>query len=222
MKIISGKVFKKYKNVVFNGCTIAIDEGEIYLVIGRNGIGKSTLLRIFAQVDIDSDTLHHILKEKEISYMPSELIYYPSMTIKDLVSFYKATVSNFEIDYALSHLQNFNLQLNKKISKLSDGQKKIVNFVLCLSKNSPLYVIDEPFPNVDLFYDELFRKMIIERYHEKTTFIIATHQINEFEKLSSKCLLIKNKDEIEIFDTDTLRSELNYSVEDYFKEKLRC
>lgn len=222
MNIITGKIYKEYQKPIFNFLELTIKEGEIYLVIGKNGVGKSTLLRILAQVDIDyHQFLKHSLAEHEISYMPSNLVYYPYMKIKDLLSFYKATRVNFDLEYAIRYLKAFRINPNRKINNLSDGEKKIVNFTLCLSNIAHLYVIDEPFPNVDVINDELFRKMIIERYSNHTTFIIATHQINESEILSSKCIFLKNENEIEVFNTDDLRDELSSSVENYFKERLR-
>lgn len=101
------------------------------------------------------------------------------------------------------------------------GEQKILNYLICLSKNAKLYLIDEPFPYVDLLNDEIFRNMIINRYDETKTFIIATHQINEFEKLASYCLLIKDYKTIECLSTDEIRSTVSLSVEDYFKEVMR-
>lgn len=63
--------------------------------------------------------------------------------------------------------------------------------------------------------------MIINKYDEEKTFIIATHQINEFEKLASYCLLIKSPETIECIPTDEIRNSVSLSVEDYFKEVMR-
>ena len=223
--IIRGQLnFHYKKTTVFEHVDVNIYEGDIVLVIGRNGAGKSTLLRLIARIEEISkySTLINEVEKKDISYLASDLIYYSQMKIKDIFSFYNDMHDDFDKDYAYSCLTEFKISANKRISRLSDGERKIINFIICLSFNRKLYIIDEPFPNVDLLNDEIFRKMIIEKYHQNTTFIIATHQINEFEKVSNKCLFIKSKREIEILNTDEIRSELNCSIEDYFKERLKC
>lgn len=224
-KIFNAFLNFKYKNhTVFEGVTIEIDEGDIVLVIGRNGVGKSTLLKLMAGI-IESNKYsicNYKYSLKQISYMPSDLTYYPNMRVKDLINFYQDVHKDFDVNYAFSYVNEFKIEETKKINKLSDGERKIIAYIITLSFNRKLYIIDEPFPNVDLLNDELFRKMIIEKYNEETTFIIATHQINEFEKVANKCLFIKNKNDIEILNTDTIRQEMNVSIEDYFKEKLKC
>jgi ABC-2 type transport system ATP-binding protein len=223
--IISGQLnFRYHKATVFEHVEVDICEGDIVLVIGRNGAGKSTLLKLIARIEEIGkySTLVNNLEKKDISYMASDLIYYSQMKIKDIFSFYHDMHFDFDKDYAYAYLEEFKISANKRISRLSDGERKIINFIICLSFNRKLYIIDEPFPNVDLLNDEILRKMIIEKYHKDTTFIIATHQINEFEKVSNKCLFIKSKREIEILNTDEIRNQFNCSIEDYFKERLKC
>lgn len=223
--IINGYIDFAYKQVnIFSQVYINIDVGDIVLVIGRNGVGKSTLLKLLAKLENFSkySNVKYNVKKHEISYMPSHLIYYPQMTVKNLIAFYCDLHKDFDTEYAIKYLNDFGINQLIKINNLSDGERKIVAFIICLSFNRKLYIIDEPFPNVDLLNDEIIRKMIIEKYNEKTTFIIATHQINEFEKVANKCLFIKNNQVIEILNTDEIRHELNYSIEDYFKERLKC
>lgn len=221
MEIIKDTITFMYPNkLVFENVEMKINQGEIYLLIGRNGCGKSTLLRLLAKIEPYQFKLH-LVNEKEISYMPSDLVYYSYMKIIDLLKFYDDTHHNFSLDFALKYLDEFKLNPKQKIKKLSMGEQKILNYLICISKNAKLYLIDEPFPYVDLLNDEIFRNMIINRYDETKTFIIATHQINEFEKLASYCLLIKDYKTIECFSTDEIRSTVSLSVEDYFKEVMR-
>ncbi|NLG82481.1 MAG: ATP-binding cassette domain-containing protein [Bacilli bacterium] len=221
MEIIKDTITFMYPDkLVFNDVDVTINKGEIYLLIGRNGTGKSTLLRLLGKIE-PYKFKKHLIAEKDISYMPSDLSYYPYMRIIDLLKFYHDTHQNFSLEFAHTYLEEFQLKPNKMIKKLSLGEQKILNYLICLSKEAKLYLIDEPFPYVDLLNDEIFRKMIINKYDEEKTFIIATHQINEFEKLASYCLLIKSPETIECIPTDEIRNSVSLSVEDYFKEVMR-
>jgi len=224
--MIKGKIKKSYdhgKVIVFDDTYVEIQKGEIYLIAGRNAVGKSTLLRILAGVEQNEHNqyLRHFVNRNKISYMPSKLVYYPYMKLSDLILFYQTVNKNFNATYAYDQLSLLSLKKGAVIRKMSEGKKKILAFLICLSFEADLYVIDEPFPNVDLLFDENFRKMIIERYTEDKTFIIATHQINEFEAVASKCLLIKKNKEIEVFDVEEVRRDEKKSLEIFIKNKMR-
>lgn len=224
--LIRGKIRKYYdqgKVIVFEETFVEIDQGEIYLVVGRNAVGKSTLLRILAGVEKNDHHhyLRHFLNRNKISYMPSKLFHYPYMKVKDLIAFYQTINQNFNYAYAYSQLSLLSLKKEDIIRKMSEGKKKILAFLICLSFEADLYIIDEPFPNVDLLFDENFRKMIIERYSEDKTFMIATHQINEFEAVASKCLLIKKNKEIVVYDVEDVRLHEKKSLEIFIKNKMR-
>lgn len=224
-KIFNAFLNFKYKNnTVFEGATVEVNEGDIVLVIGRNGVGKSTLLKIMAGIiELNKYSVcNYKYSLAQISYMPSDLIYYPNMKVKDLINFYRDVHNDFNANYAFSYVKEFKINEDKKINKLSDGERKIIAYIITLSFNRKLYIIDEPFPNVDLLNDEIFRRMILERYNEETTFIIATHQINEFEKVANKCIFIKSKNDIDLLNIESIRQEMNVSIEDYFKERLKC
>lgn len=205
--------------------TLHLTTGEIYLLIGRNGSGKSTLLNILAQV-IKNDLPLHIepsINKSEISYMTSELVYFDYMKVSDLIRFYQS-YDGFDEKYCQSKCQLFRVPLNHLIKNLSMGEKKLLGFIIALSFDRTFYLIDEPFPYVDLIHDQMIKKMIIEKSNDNNIFVIATHHIHEFEQVSSKLIVLMKDDkglpDLVSFDTESLRMSLPGSVERYFKEKL--
>lgn len=223
--MINGILYKTYgddMHTVFTHAKIDIQSNEIYLLVGRNGVGKSTLLKMLAKIENNHrDTLFWNIKQDQISYTPSQLAYYNYMRVKTLLQFHHDHSDRFNYQQAMMHLQTFSIDMNKKVDHLSDGQKKILCYIIALSYESELYLIDEPFPNVDLVFDEQFRKMIIQNKNESNTFIISTHQISEFEKVASKVIFIKSPKNIEIIDVDTIRMEHQQSVEVYVKTEMK-
>jgi len=223
--LVKGLIFKTFwdsETTVFYDAPIQIDSGEIYIVAGRNSVGKSTLLRVLSLSEPnDQDTLKFSVDEKDISYMPTNLNYYQYMRIKDLFHFHQSLNHRFNMTYAMERIFEFDIRRNAKIKDLSEGKKKILSYIVCLSIEAKLYILDEPFPYVDLIYDENFRKMIINLYSEDKTFMIATHQINEFEKVASKCLIVKNRGLIESYDVESIRTNEEISLEEFVKERMR-
>ncbi|PKK98632.1 MAG: hypothetical protein CVV57_05450 [Tenericutes bacterium HGW-Tenericutes-2] len=223
--LIEGQIFKTYwdtETTVFYDAPIQIQSGEIYIVAGRNSVGKSTLLRLLSLSEPnDQETLKFNIEEKDISYMPTNLNYYQYMRIKDLFHFHQSLNQRFNMVYAMERICDFDIRRNVKIKDLSEGKKKILSYIMCLSIEAKLYILDEPFPYVDLIYDENFRKMIINLYSEDKTFMIATHQINEFEKVASKCLIVKNRSLIESYDIESIRTDEEISLEEFVKERMR-
>lgn len=223
--LIEGQIFKTYwdtETTVFYDAPIQIESGEIYIVAGRNSVGKSTLLRLLSLSEPnDQETLKFNIEEKDISYMPTNLNYYQYMRIKDLFHFHQSLNQRFNTAYAMERIFDFGIRKNVNIKDLSDGKKKILSYIMCLSIEAKLYILDEPFPYVDLIYDENFRKMIINLYSEDKTFMIATHQINEFEKVASKCLIVKNRSLIESYDIESIRTDEEISLEEFVKERMR-
>ena len=223
--LIEGKVCKTYwdtNTTVFYDASIQIQSGEIYILAGRNSVGKSTLLKVLSLSEPnDQDTLKFHINQEDISYMPTNLNYYQYMRISDLFQFHKSLNHRFNLAYAKDRIFEFDIRRDVKIKNLSEGKKKILSYIMCLSMDAKLYILDEPFPYVDLIYDENFRKMIINLYSEDKTFIIATHQINEFEKVASKCLIVKNKKLIESFDIEKIRTDEEISLEEFVKERMR-
>jgi len=222
--MIKGVLHKTYGDdmqVVFRRAQIEVLPDEIYLLVGRNGIGKSTLLKILAKIENNHrNTLNFNLADKEICYMPSKLVYYTYMSVRSLLCFHHESSKRFSIDQAKMHINQFRIDENKKVDKLSDGQKKILSYIITLSYQAKLYLIDEPFPNVDLVFDESFRKMILNNKTENNTYIISTHQINEFERVASKLIFIKSKTDIEIVDVEKIRLDYKESIESYFKSEM--
>ena len=223
--IIKGVLHKTYgdeMHVVFRHAKIEILPNEIYLLVGRNGMGKSTLLKILAHIENNHrDTLKWQIPQEEISYMPSHLAYYNYMKVETLLAFYHDTSLRFNHACALKHLTSFQIDPKKKVQQLSDGQKKILSYIIALSFDAKLYLIDEPFPNVDLVFDQTFRKMILSQKNEENTFIISTHQISEFEKVASKIIFIKSKNDCEILDIEQVRLDYQESIESYVKSEMK-
>ncbi|HAQ56927.1 MAG TPA: hypothetical protein DCR44_05980 [Acholeplasmatales bacterium] len=230
MILFDDRIRKKYHpgKIIFQGADVSIESGLTYLLFGDNGSGKSTLLRILAQDESyirfrfnDQPQPNFRYRPDQVSYMQSDLVFYRSMKVTDLFRFHRDLDRRFDAMYADDALTKFQIDRTAKIVSLSDGQRKLVNFILCMARRCDLYLIDEPFPNVDLKNIEKCVRMIIDRQSLETTFVIATHQIGEVETIADHILWIRHQDIINE-SADTLRDETARSVESNYRRDSPC
>lgn len=176
MNIIETKnLTKNYgKNRGIENINISVSKGEIYGFIGPNGAGKSTTIKTLLNFIYPSDgsaTIFgkDIIKEsstikEEIGYVPSEVRYYDSVKVKDIIkyaqSFYPQT-SNNDVEKICRELE---LDMEKKMDELSLGNKKKVAIAQALISKPKLLILDEPTNGLDpLMQKKLFNILVEEK-----------------------------------------------------------
>ncbi len=214
-----------FKNNVLNDFYIEIEKGYIYGLIGPNGSGKSTFMKIIA--DLVKKTSGEIYFEEElytsktkknIAYQPTEDYFYSWMKVKDVLLFYKDFYSDFQYEKGMKLVEEMNLDLNQRISSLSTGQKGRLKVLLVLSRNVPLYMLDEPLNGIDPKSRDVIMSLIASEVQEKKTIIISSHLINEFETILDKVIFLKDGQALFNKDCEELRMETGLSINDYYKK----
>ena len=224
MKIIETKnLAKSYKkNRGIEGINISVNEGEIYGFIGPNGAGKSTtiktLLNFIYPTDgsatiFDIDIVKENCKIKEnIGYVPSEVKYYDSVKVKDIMkyaqSFYP-NVSNEELSQICIDLE---LDMEKKMGELSLGNKKKVAIAQALIQNPKLLILDEPTNGLDpLMQKKLFNILLKEKEKGNTVFL-SSHNLNEVQSLCDRVAVIKEGKIIDIIELEKITKKLGLKI----------
>ena len=193
---------KNYGNfTAVDHINLNVQSGTITGFIGKNGAGKSTTLR--AMVNILSPTYGKILingldsvkKAKEIkhflSYMPSDAAFYENVTACDLFRLC-AKFNGIDFHRALNLAEYFELNIHKKISALSLGNRKKVSIIQAFMKDSKLFVMDEPTSGLDPFMQEKFFHHLLERKKQGATFFLSSHNLGEIEKYCDQAVIIKS------------------------------
>ena len=181
--------------------SVTIEPNKIYGLLGRNGARKTTLLniitnRIFADsgsVTIDDKDAATNAEAMQNVYMMSEKNYYPeSMKVKEMFRWSKEFYPSFDVDYANSLAQKFELDTNKKFKALSTGYHSIVKVIIALAVGTDYVLLDEPVLGLDANHRELFYKLLIENYSSAPkTFVISTHLIEEAAGVIEDVIIIK-------------------------------
>ncbi|MDZ4991801.1 ATP-binding cassette domain-containing protein [Clostridium perfringens] len=194
------EIKKKFRrNKVLNDVSFQAEKGEITALLGLNGVGKSTLLKIImglvkqdsGEVLFDGEKLACKTYEK-IAFVPDVLNTYSGMTIKDAFEYMSVLYKKWDMDKAYKMLKNFKLTDNLKINKLSKGNIARVKLILGFARNPEYLLLDEPFSGIDIFTREKFIESLIGYMDDDIGIILTTHEIREVENIVDKVVFLSD------------------------------
>jgi ABC-2 type transport system ATP-binding protein len=219
---------KYYNKTALSNVSLNFEPGKIYGLLGPNGSGKTTLMKVVAglhkqtsgSVLINDEELSYKTKAY-VSYMPTENFMYDSFRVIDIAKFYNSMYEDFRLDYALNLINEIKIDLNHKISNLSSGQIGKLKAVIALSRDTDIYMLDEPLNGVDVLSRDTIMDIITKSYNENKVIIISTHLVSEIEKILDTVIFLKDG-MVEIFgNAEELRQSRQLSVEGLYKEVFR-
>ena len=223
-------LYKNYgEKQVLNNITLTVPRGKIIGLLGKNGTGKTTLIKLIN--GLLTPTEGEIIFEGEkigpqsklnIAYLPERTYLDKSMTINETLKFFKEFYSNFDIDKAKDLLKKLDLDENQKIIKMSKGMQEKVQLVLVMSRKADLYILDEPLGGVDPATRDYILDTILTNFNEGASIIISTHLISDIERILDEVIFI-DKGEIKLIsDADGLRNKENASIDEIFRRMFKC
>lgn len=140
------------------------EENSIIGIFGPNGAGKTTLISVLTGSINNYTGAVRGICAKDISYLPDKPFIYRYMKLEDAIKYYKDAFNDFDSDKAAKLLGKLGLKLNQKISQCSKGMLEQIHMVLALSRNSDVYIFDEPLAAVDpLTRDDIMEMIKSER-----------------------------------------------------------
>ncbi len=221
---------KKYiTKTALKGIDISVPKGAIVGLLGPNGSGKTTLLKLAAGLlkptegEISVCGLKPGAESKLIAaYQPDRVYLNDWMTVKDLVQMMADFYPNFNKDKAFEMLKNLKIDAGDKLKSLSKGTKEKVQLILTMSREVPLYMLDEPIGGVDPAARDYILNTIISNYSENATVIISTHLISDIESVLNYVLFLREGNIIRQGDVDSIREETGMSIDQLFREEFRC
>jgi ABC-2 type transport system ATP-binding protein len=195
------------------------EEGEIFGFIGPNGAGKSTTIRLLlslihptsgsARVFGKDVTTHGPEIRRDIGYLPSEVFYYEGMKVIDLLK-YSASFFDCDCTQRMRELSEYmELEMNRRISDLSYGNKKKVGIVQGLLHSPKLLFLDEPTAGLDPLMQRKFFDLIRKENARGVTVFFSSHILGEVQRLCNRVGIIREGKIVEISDIRTLQKN-NY------------
>ena len=223
-------VYKKYGNTdALKGIDIKIPKGKIVGLLGPNGSGKTTMIKIINGLltTTEGEVLINGMKpgietKKIVSYLPERTYLNDWMKVKDIIDFFKDFYKDFDEVKALQMLRTLDIDENRRLKTLSKGTKEKVQLILVMSRNADLYILDESIGGVDPATRNYILKTILNNYNENSTLLIATHLISEIENICDDVLVISDGQILLQGNVDEIREEKGKSIDILFREEFKC
>lgn len=202
---------KTYGNkIILKNVNLKCKTGEIIGIFGRNGTGKSTLLKLIfgtetadsILIKINSKTIsqNNIIPSKTIAYLPQDTFLPKEQKVRDVIPlffpngddqnkiFYSPQISNFE---------------KIKVGNLSLGQLRYLEILIIGNLNHPFLMLDEPFSMIEPIYKDVIKNLLLE-LKESKGIILTDHYYNDVLQITNKNFVIKDGNKIEIKNKEDL------------------
>ncbi len=214
-----------YQKKALDKVDLSIEKGKIYGILGPNGGGKSTFLKITAgllkpshgEITIDNEKPGTYTKSI-VSYLPEINYLYKWMKIKDAVNFFKDLYADFNAEKARESLKFMELEEEEKVTTLSKGMMGRLKLTLALSRKSKVYLLDEPLNGIDPISREKIITSILDSYSEEASILISSHLIYYIEKLLDYVFFLSEGRIILSGDAEELRNKRGMSIDKLFQE----
>ncbi len=218
-----------------NNLCCTIPKGSIYGLVGSNGAGKSTFLRLISgiyrpfsgEITIDGKKVYDNPEVKsKVAFVPDDLYFLPSAHLSDMESLYAAAYKSFNSERFHKLISTFSLPTNKPISTFSKGMKRQASTILALSTMPDYLFFDETFDGLDPVMRNLVKQVIYSDVAERnTTVIITSHSLRELEDTCDQLALLHKggivfESDIQNLKTSLFKIQIGFS-EPFSKEKFQ-
>ena len=209
---------------------ISVPSGKILGLLGPNGCGKSTFLKLVSGIltpDSGSIEICGAPRSEEsnamISYLPERTYFNSGMYVYQLIEFFSDFYGDFDPTVAENMLRDLGIPLSEKLKALSKGMKEKVQLVMVMSRRTKLYLLDEPIGGVDPASREYILNTIIGNYNTDASVIITTHLIADIEPALDEFAFMGYGGEIlRSGNVDLVRETTGKSIDELFREVFRC
>ena len=214
---------------VIKDVNLKIPKGKIIGLLGKNGTGKTTLIKLIN--DLLTPTSGEVLiKGKKpgveskdiIAFLPERTYLDREMSVKDAIKYFEEFYTNFDSQKAVKLLKDLDLDMNSKISKMSKGMQEKLQLILVMSRNAELYILDEPLGGVDPATRDYILDTILSNFCEGASVIISTHLIADIERILDEVIFIDKGEIVLTSPADELRNKENASIDEIFRRYFKC
>ena len=204
--------------------TLNLEAGHIYAMLGPNGSGKTTWMKMAA--GLCKPTEGTVLfqgapisyrSRSSIAYMSTEPYFYSWMTLRDVGRYYQDFFSDYSAQRYAELLKSFELEESMKAKDLSSGIMAKAKIAVTLARDASVWMLDEPFNGIDLLARDRIREAVIEAARPDKLLLLSSHLVEEMEAIADRAVFLKSGQLVLETDIETDRDENNRSIADEYR-----
>ncbi|KPU51133.1 ATP-binding cassette domain-containing protein [Bacillus wiedmannii] len=197
---IKDLIFCIEEKKILDNISFSIPEFEVTAIVGPNGVGKTTTVQILSNIiKNDNSSIKNLNARKKILYLDIEYLVFDELTAKEFIELNAKNnkKSRKEVATILNEFEGLNIKefLFTKLKGLSLGQKQKLIILIAFMSNADVLIFDEPFNGLD-YKSEKKLKDLLKENKFKFTIVITTHNFNNIEDYTKKCIVISDSKSI--------------------------
>lgn len=222
MVTISDLEFGYGRIPVLKNIDMSLREGNIYGLLGKNGVGKTTLLKLISGLlkptsgEIDICGSNPFKREpqtlKDIYFLPENFIL-PKVTPIQYARMYAPFYQSFDLRLYYDLLEHFEVDKDVKLTKMSFGQQKKAMIAFAISLNTKILLMDEPSNGLDIPSKQQFRQSLSSAMTDDKMIVISTHQAKDLENLIDPIIIMDNHGVILNNSVKSISEKLYFSLD---------
>jgi len=216
-------------NQALKNVTLSIPSGKIIGLLGPNGSGKTTMIKILTGLlsDYSGSALINGTPPGPdtsvlVSYLPDRPVMPTWLMVKDAMKMYQDFYSDFDMIRAEKMLDAMGIDKNKKIKSLSKGMNEKLQLALVMSRRAKLYILDEPIAAVDPAARDFIISTILTNFDSESSILLSTHLISDIETIIDHAVFLKEGEIILSEEAESVRSRSGQSIDQMFREVFKC
>lgn len=222
----SREITKRFgRKTAVNNVSFRLEPGKVYAMLGPNGSGKTTWMKMAAGlVKPTCGTITYkgepvgIDSRREIAYMSTEPYFYSWMSVKDVGRYYEDFFEDFSMERYQELLRRMQLTEDMKTKTLSTGMMAKLKIAVTMARRAKVYLLDEPLNGIDLLARDEIMRSVVESADEDVILLLSTHLVDELEQVADCAIFMKESNLIEMRDTEELRMSEGKSIVDRYRE----
>ncbi len=225
----AGLCMRYHTALALDNLNMTLPEGKIVGLLGPNGSGKTTFIKLAAGLLTPTDGSiavcgHPIGPESKavVSYLPDRTYFRRQMRVSQQLDFFQEFYQDFDRKRAEEMLSQLGIQPGASFRSLSKGTQEKVQLVLVMSRRAKLYLLDEPIGGVDPAARDYILNTILTNYDPSATVLISTHLIADVERVLDEYIFLCGGKIVRGGNADAAREETGKSLDELFREVFRC
>ena len=211
--------------IAVNHVSLRLEDGHIYAMLGPNGSGKTTWMKMAAglikptsgEVMYDGQPVG-IESRRHVAYMSTEPYFYNWMTVKDVGKYYEDFFEDYSAERYYSMLAEMELTEDLKTKNLSSGMMAKLKIAVTMARDARIYMLDEPFNGIDLLARDKIRDCILRYATKEKILLVSSHLVEEMEAVADRAVYISEGNLIENVDLEQMREERGVSMADRYRQ----